>query len=52
MNLRVVPFFKVATQKKAGFAEPENFLGFETDPNFLKSKIWEENKRPNVEQIL
>ena len=29
----------------------KNFVGFETDPNFFKSQIREENERPNVEQI-
>ena len=32
-------FFKVETQKKSGFAEPENFLGFETNPDFSNVQI-------------
>ena len=36
-------FFRFETQKKSGFAEPEIFLGFKTDPDF-RMQI----KRPNV----
>ena len=31
-------FFRLETQKKSGFAEPEIFLGFETDPDFTNQK--------------
>ena len=45
MAIEVVEFsyggykiFRLETQKKSGFAEPEIFLGFETDPDFTNQK--------------